>query len=129
MKLSNTNSDIWSLGIVILEIYLSLFVMKKDAREMVHNLYLNKLSYQSRCSILNELLDSKANPVICELLFQMLKDHDMDRPTAAQLLSRNKSIHYFAYICDLTIGTQYLPNEINLLQVFSSNEQFVPHLI
>ena len=45
LKLPNMNCDIWSLGIIILEVYLSIFVQKKDCREMVHNLYLNKLSY------------------------------------------------------------------------------------
>lgn len=59
MKCSNPNSDVWSLGIIILELYLSLYVMKKDCREMVHNLYLNKMTFQSRCSIINELIDSK----------------------------------------------------------------------
>lgn len=96
---------------------------------MVHNLYMNKLSYQSRVSILNELLDIKQNPVICELLHEMLRDHDMGRPSARQLLSKNRSIHYFAYISDNKIENTYLPREINLLQVFSSNEMFVPMLI
>ena len=59
LKLNNENCDIWSLGIIILEVFLSLFVLNKDCRETVHNLYLNKLSYQSRCSIVNELLDSR----------------------------------------------------------------------
>jgi len=45
LKLPNMNCDIWSLGIIVLEVYLSLFIQKKDCREMVHNLYLNKLSY------------------------------------------------------------------------------------
>jgi hypothetical protein len=45
LKLDQHNCDIWSLGITILEMYLSLYIMKKDAREMVHNMYLNKLSY------------------------------------------------------------------------------------
>ena len=75
------------------------------------------------------MIDLRANPVVSELLFVMLKDQNMDRPSAAQLLSKNRSIHYFSYICDLKIGDEYLPGDINLLQVFSSNEQFVPHLI
>lgn len=83
LLLSNSNCDIWSLGITILEIFLSMFVQKKDCREMVHNLYLNKLSYQSRCSILNELLDSKKNQVICDLLKDMLRDSDQGRPSAS----------------------------------------------
>ena len=45
LKCDNQSSDIWSLGIIILEVFLSLFIHKKDCREMVHNLYLNKLSY------------------------------------------------------------------------------------
>lgn len=58
----------------------------------------------------------------------MLRDHDQERPTAAQLLAKNRTVHYFSYICDLKIGQEYLP-DINLLQVFSSNESFVHHLI
>ena len=127
------NSDVWSLAIVILELYLSLFVCKKDCREMVHNLYLNKLSYQSRCSIINEMLDAKKNPILCQLLQEMLRDSNPSdspaRPTAAQLLSKNRIIHYFAYISDNEIEDKYLPSDINLLQVFSSNEMFVPMLI
>jgi hypothetical protein len=122
MKLDNQNCDIWNLGIIILEIYLSLYVMKKDCREMVHNLYLNKMSYQSRCTIITQLLDSQKNSVICELLFMMLKDHNQDRPTADQFLSKNRSIHYFSYMSDNKIDGSYLPEDINLLQVFSSNE-------
>lgn len=53
VKLHNDSCDIYSLGIIILEIYLSLYVHKRDCKEMVHNLYLNKLSYQSRCILLN----------------------------------------------------------------------------
>ena len=45
LKLTNENADVWSLGIIVLEVFLSLFVQNKDCREMVHNLYLNKLSY------------------------------------------------------------------------------------
>ena len=96
---------------------------------MVHNLYLNKLSYQSRCSILNELLDSKKNHVICDLLKDMLRDSDQGRPTAAQLLSKNRTIHYFSYISDNQLENKHLPSDINLLQVFSSNELFIPLLI
>ena len=107
------NSDVWSLAIVILELYLSLFVCKKDCREMVHNLYLNKLSYQSRCSIINEMLDAKKNPILCQLLQEMLRDSNPSdspaRPTAAQLLSKNRIIHYFAYISDNEIEDKYLP--------------------
>ena len=63
----------------------------------------------------------------------MLRDSapqdDVPRPTAAQLLSKNRTIHYFAYISDNEIEDKFLPSDINLLQVFSSNEQFVPMLI
>ena len=45
VKLSNDSCDVYSLGIIILEVYLSLYVHKRDCKEMVHNLYLNKLSY------------------------------------------------------------------------------------
>jgi len=74
LKCENQSSDIWSLGIVILEIYLSLFIHKKDCREMVHNLYLNKLTYQSRCIIINEILDNSKNPIFCSLIKEMLRD-------------------------------------------------------
>ena len=74
LRCENQSSDIWSLGIVILEIYLSLFIHKKDCREMVHNLYLNKLSYQSRCIIINEILDNNKNPIFCSLMKEMLRD-------------------------------------------------------
>lgn len=66
--------DIWSLGVILLEIYLSLYVHKRDCKEMVHNLYLNKLSYQSRCVLLNQVLDNKRNPIICSLIKEMLRD-------------------------------------------------------
>lgn len=42
---------------------------------MVHNLYLNKLSYQSRCILINEILDNKKNPIICSLIKEMLRDY------------------------------------------------------
>ena len=45
IKLENFNCDIYSLGIIIIEIYLSLYIYKKDCKDMVHNLYLNRLSY------------------------------------------------------------------------------------
>ena len=129
---------------------------------MVHNLYLNKLSYQSRCILINEILDNKRNPIICSLIKEMLRDsqgnaaatansqedaHIIDektmydelilnqqnfelaRPTALQLLSKNRIIHYFAYISDNQIEDRYLPRDINLLQVFITNEMFVPMLI
>lgn len=96
---------------------------------MVHNLYLNKLSYQSRCSIINELLVGKQHQVMCDLLKDLLKDFDQGRPTARHLLSKNRTIHYFSYISDNTIEPKYLPSDINLLQVFSSNDMFVPHLV
>ena len=67
LHLKHDNCDVWSLGICVLEIYLSLYVLKKDARDMVHNMYLNKMSYQSRCQVLNELLDGKSHPVIMDL--------------------------------------------------------------
>jgi len=59
MDEQNNNYDIWSLGIIILEFYLSVFIYKKDCREMVHNLYLNRMNYTSRCIILNEILEHK----------------------------------------------------------------------
>ena len=67
-------SDVWALGIVILEVYLSLYVHKRDCKEMVHNLYLNKLSYQSRCVLLNQVLENRQNPIICGLIKEMLRD-------------------------------------------------------
>lgn len=72
--MSNLSCDIWSLGIIVLETYLSLYIHKKDCREMVHNMYLNKMNYQSRCIIVNEVLDNKRNPVICSLVKEMLRD-------------------------------------------------------
>ena len=45
IKLPNQNCDIWSLGIILLEVYLSLYIHKRDCKDMLHNLYLNKLSY------------------------------------------------------------------------------------
>jgi serine/threonine protein kinase len=74
VRLSNHSSDIWSLGIILLEIFLSLYMHKKDCREMVHNLYLNKMTYQSRCIILNEILEHKKNPIFCSLIKEMLRD-------------------------------------------------------
>jgi serine/threonine protein kinase len=78
LKCDNPSSDIWSLGIIILEIYLSLFIHKKDCREMVHNLYLNKLTYQSRCIIINEILDNSKNPIFCSLIKEMLRDSEIE---------------------------------------------------
>jgi len=43
---------------------------------MVHNLYLNKLSYQSRCILINEIIDNKKNPIICSLIKEMLRDSE-----------------------------------------------------
>ena len=127
VKLSNDSCDVYSLGIIILEVYLSLYVHKRDCKEMVHNLYLNKLTYQSRCILLNQILDNKANPIICQLIKEMLKDctpinpgtdtrrkvvdekgiydemlaSDIEeRQSAAELLSKNRIIHYLAYISD-----------------------------
>ena len=74
VKLQNTSCDIWSLGIILLEVFLSLYMHKKDCREMVHNLYLNKMTYQSRCIILNEILEHKKNPIFCSLIKEMLRD-------------------------------------------------------
>ena len=45
VRLKNVSSDVWSLGIILLEVFLSLYMHKKDCREMVHNLYLNKMTY------------------------------------------------------------------------------------
>jgi len=162
IKLSNHNCDTWALGIIILEVYLSLYIHKRDCKDMVHNLYLNKLSYQSRCILINEILDNKKNPIICSLIKEMLRDchgsagaapgsaedariidektmydelilntqnYELARPTAQQLLSKNRIIHYFAYISDNPIEDRYLPRDINLLQVFITNEMFVPMLI
>lgn len=53
VKYESDSCDVYSLGIVILEFYLSIYVHKRDCKEMVHNLYLNKLSYQSRCILVN----------------------------------------------------------------------------
>ena len=99
-KLTNHNSDIWSLGIIILEVFLSLYIHKKDCREMVHNLYLNKLTYSSRCIIINEIIGQDKNPVICSLIKEMLRDEqpnpdcgslDDVEPTIYQdLLQRNQ---------------------------------------
>lgn len=74
IKLNNHNCDTWALGIIILEVYLSLYIHKRDCKDMVHNLYLNKLSYQSRCILINEILDNKKNPIICSLIKEMLRD-------------------------------------------------------
>ena len=54
---------------------------------------------------------------------------ETDRPTASQLLSKSRVIHYLAYISDNQIEHKYLPSDINLLQVFVTNEMFVPMLI
>lgn len=77
--MANNNCDMWSVGMIVLEVYLSLYVHKKDCKEMVHNLYLNKLSYQSRCILLNQVLDNKKNPIICSLIKEMLKDASGDK--------------------------------------------------
>ena len=82
IKLQNQNCDIWSLGIIILEVYLSLYIHKRDCKDMVHNLYLNKLSYQSRCILINEILDNKRNPIICSLIKEMLRDSQNNQAAA-----------------------------------------------
>ena len=51
------------------------------------------------------------------------------RPTASQLLTKNRIVHYFSYISDNIIEDKFLPQDINLLQEFSSNQIFVPMLI
>jgi hypothetical protein len=53
----------------------------------------------------------------------------LGRPSAQQMLSKNRIVHYFAYISDNVIEDRYLPRDINLLQVFITNEMFVPMLI
>ena len=103
-------------------------------------------------------MEHKKNPIFCSLIKEMLRDEaqmaDSDylfeeenfyeelvnktskkslrrqgRPTAAQLLTKNRIVHYFSYISDNQIEDEYLPSDINLLQEFSSNQIFVPMLI
>lgn len=51
---------------------------------MVHNLYLNKLSYQSRCILINEIIDNKKNPIICSLIKEMLRDSESQAKQSEQ---------------------------------------------
>lgn len=105
IKLQNQNCDIWSLGIIILEVYLSLYIHKRDCKDMVHNLYLNKLSYQSRCILINEILDNKKNPIICSLIKEMLRDSQGTQNTAANSPEDTKIIDEKTMYDELILNT------------------------
>ncbi len=85
------SADIWSLGMLLLELLLNLEVNKSEKVLLAalgkYRTGLLKNNNQTRLQIYKDMLDKDQDPRLCTLLFECLDNHPEQRPSAEEIVN------------------------------------------